>query len=392
MSRRIKVGVFGAGDWGPNLIRHFRLLPGCHLKMMCDDNAACLNNLRALYSDVAAEESFDHMLNGVGLDAVAVTTRVKFHFPMARAALLAGKHVLIEKPMAASVAECEELIEIARRNGLVLMVGQTALYSPAVSKIKEIIDRGDLGQIRHICARHLDPGLGQKDCNVAWDQAPHDISIILHLLQQHAESVNCSGSSHINPQIEDVTSTLLNFGKDCSAIIHNSWLEPRPVRELTIVGSRQMLLYDDLAPLEKVRIFDTRVERPPNAEALTEFKYTYHYGGVSSPYLKQDEPVKTECLHFLECIEQSKNPLTCGAHGLEVVKILEASSASLKLGGAMVSLMPSESAPLATAHVCKRRPRANTASKLEELVLPQLISNRAHQATVAVESAALPCQ
>ena len=160
------------------------------------------------------------MLNGAGLDAVVVATSVKLHFPMARAALLAGKHVLIEKPMAASAAQCEELIELARQKGLVLMVGHTFLYSPAVRKIKEIVDCGDLGEIRYICARRLNLGLYQKDINVAWDLAPHDISIILHLVQQLPESVNCCGGTHITPGIEDVTSMCLNFGKDRSAIIH----------------------------------------------------------------------------------------------------------------------------------------------------------------------------
>jgi predicted dehydrogenase len=306
--------------------------------MMCDVSVARLNSLTALYPGVAAESSFEHMLNGAGLHAVVVATSVKLHFPMARAALLAGKHVLIEKPMAASAAQCEELIEIAVRNGLVLMVGHTFLYSPAVGKIKEIIERGDLGKIRYICARRLNLGLYQKDINVAWDLAPHDISIILHLLQQLPESVNCCGGTHITPGIEDVTSMSLNFGKDCSAIIHSSWLDPRKVREMTIVGSKRMILYDDVAPLEKIRIFDARVERPPHYDTFAEFQYSYFYGDISSPYLKQEEPLKAECLHFLECIQESKSPLTCGARGSEVVKILEASSASLKLGGCPIPL------------------------------------------------------
>ena len=169
MSKPINVGVVGCGYWGPNLVRNFRSLPGCNLKMMCDVSAARLESLKALYPEVAVERGFEHMLNGAGLDAVAVATSVRLHFPMAKAALLAGKHVLIEKPMAASAAQCEELIEIARQMGLVLMVGHTFLYSPAVRKMKEIIDRGDLGQIRYICARRLNLGLYQKDINVAWD-------------------------------------------------------------------------------------------------------------------------------------------------------------------------------------------------------------------------------
>ncbi len=305
---------------------------------MCDVSAARLSSLRAVYPDVAGENDFKHMLNGVGLDAVAVATSVKLHFPMAKAALLAGKHVLVEKPMAATSAQCDELVALAQRKGLVLMVGHTFLYSPAVAKIKEIIDRGDLGGIRYICARRLNLGLCQKDVNVAWDLAPHDLSIILHLLQDLPESVNCRGSAHVTKGVEDVTSMSLSFGKDRSAIIHSSWLDPRKVREMTVVGSRRMILYDDLAPLEKIRIFDMRVERPAHYNTFAEFQYAYHHGDISSPHLKQEEPLKAECLHFIQCIQESKTPLTCGTRGREVVRILEASSASLKLGGAAVRL------------------------------------------------------
>lgn len=345
MSKQINVGVVGCGYWGPNLVRNFRSLPGCKLKVMCDVSAGRLQKLTALYPDVAAEKNFEHMLRGAGLDAVVVATSVKLHFPMAKAALLAGKHVMIEKPMAVSAAQCGELIEIARQKGLILMVGHTFLYSPAVRKIKEIVDRGDLGEIRYICARRLNLGLYQKDINVAWDLAPHDISIILYLLQQLPESVNCCGGTHITPGIEDVTSMSLNFGKDRSAIIHSSWLDPRKVREMTIVGSKRMIVYDDVAPLEKVRIFDARVERPPHYDTFAEFQYAYHYGDIYSPYLKQEEPLKAECLHFIECIRESKSPLSCGARGLELVRILEASSASLKLGGRAVALASPEKAP-----------------------------------------------
>ena len=351
-TKLITVGVVGCGYWGPNLVRNFRSLPGCHLKMMCDVSAARLTSLSGLYPEVLGERNYAHMLNGVGLDAVVVATSVSLHFPMAKAALLAGKHVLIEKPMAASAAQCEELIEIARHMGLVLMVGHTFLYSPAVTKIKEIIDRGDLGEIRYICARRLNLGLYQKDINVTWDLAPHDISIIQHLLQELPESVNCRGSAHITAGIEDVTSTSLNFSKNRSAIIHSSWLDPRKVREMTIVGSKRMVVYDDLAPLEKIRIFDMRVERPPHYDTFAEFQYAYHHGDISSPHLKQEEPLKAECQHFLDCIRESKMPLTSGAQGLGVVRILEASSASLKVAGGPVRLVRPATAPVLEAHDC----------------------------------------
>ena len=205
MTNPIKVGVVGCGYWGPNLIRNFRSLPDCQLKLMCDINEKRLAHLRSLYPEVAGETDFNHALNGSGLDAVVIATAVKLHYSMAKASLLAGKHTFIEKPMAASSAQCEELVDIARQQGLVLMTGHTFLYSPAVRKIKQVVDCGDLGEIRYICARRLNLGLFQKDINVAWDLAPHDISIILHIMDEEPISVNCTGSAHVTSGIEDVT-------------------------------------------------------------------------------------------------------------------------------------------------------------------------------------------
>jgi predicted dehydrogenase len=339
--KKIKVGVVGCGYWGPNLIRNFRSLPDCSLRTMCDVSESRLAHLKSLYPEVEGETNYNHMLNGVGLDAVVIATSVGSHYPMAKASLLAGKHTFIEKPMATSSRECDELIEIARSKGLVLMVGHTFLYSPAVRKIAEIVQSGDIGELRYICARRLNLGLFQKDINVAWDLAPHDISIILHIMEKEAITINCQGSAHITPGVEDVTTMWLNFPGNRSAIIHSSWLDPRKVREMTIVGSRRMIVYDDVSQLEKIRIFDTRVERPPHYDTFAEFHYAYHYGDVHVPYLKQEEPLKTECQHFLDCISQGTTPLSDGRKGLELVRILEASSRSLKMGGAAVHLSSS---------------------------------------------------
>jgi predicted dehydrogenase len=305
---------------------------------MCDLDEERLAHLHNLYPEVEGINDYEHMLNGAGLDAVVIATSVKWHYPMAKASLLAGKHTFIEKPMAASSAECEELVDIARKQGVVLMVGHTFLYSPAVRKIKEILEWGDIGEIRYICARRLNLGLFQKDINVVWDLAPHDISIVLHIMGERPLSVNCRGSAHITPGVEDVTTMCLTFPKNRSAIIHSSWLDPRKVREMTIVGSKRMIVYDDVAPQEKIRIFDARVETPPHYDTFAEFHYAYHYGDMYVPYIKQEEPLKTECQHFLDCIKQSTVPLTSGIQGLELVRILEASSASLKQQGAAVTL------------------------------------------------------
>jgi len=342
MKKQIKAGVVGCGYWGPNLIRNFSSLPDCSLKMMCDVSENRLVYLKSHYPEVEGEMNYNHMLNGAGLDAIIIATSVRSHYPMAKASLLAGKHTFIEKPMAASSQECEELIDIAEKNGLVLMVGHTFLYSPAVKKIKEIVQRGDIGEIRYICARRLNLGLFQKDINVAWDLAPHDISIILHIMEKEAVTINCQGSAHITPSVEDVTTIWLNFPGDRSAIIQSSWLDPRKIREMTIVGSKKMIVYDDVSQLEKIRVFDARVERPPHYDTFAEFHYAYHYGDVHVPYIKQEEPLKTECQHFLDCINQGTTPLTGGKQGLELVRILEASSKSLKRGGASINLSGQE--------------------------------------------------
>ena len=288
MAKQIKVGVVGCGYWGPNLVRNFRSLPDCDMKMMCDLSEKRLAHLQSLYPEVEGSADYGHMLNGVGLDAVIIATAVKTHFPLAKASLLAGKHTFIEKPMASSAHECEELVEIAHKKGLVLMTGHTFLYSPAVRKIKEIIAKGDLGEIRYISARRLNLGLFQKDINVAWDLAPHDISIIQHIIGEQPLTVNCRGSAHITPGVEDVTTMCLSYPGRRTAIIQSSWLDPRKVREMTIVGSKRMIVYDDVAPLEKIRVFDARVERPPHYDTFAEFHYAYHYGDVYAPYIKQE--------------------------------------------------------------------------------------------------------
>ena len=336
--QEIKIGVIGCGYWGPNLVRNFRSLPDCRLQMMSDLNEQRLAHLKTLYPEVEAVTDYRLLLNGADLDAIVVATAVKSHFSLAKASLQAGKHTFIEKPMAMSSAECEELVEIAQRKGLVLMVGHTFLYSPAVKKIKEIVELGDIGEIRYICARRLNLGLFQKDINVAWDLAPHDISIALYIMGEMPTMVNCRGSAHVTPGIEDVTSMCLTFPKQRTAIIHSSWLDPRKVREMTIVGSRRMIVYDDVTQLEKIRIFDARVERPPHYDTFAEFHYAYHYGDMYAPYIKQEEPLKAECQHFLDCIREGLQPLTDGRQGLDLVRILEASSESLKRNGAPISL------------------------------------------------------
>lgn len=338
IKRIIKVGVVGCGYWGPNLIRNMRQSPDCQLKTICDMSEQRLRHMQRLHPDVATTNRFEDLLNDAEIDAVMIATPVRFHFDMAKACLNAGKHAFIEKPMARTVAEGEELVALAERKGLVLMVGHTFLFSPAVRRMKEIIDSGDIGEVQYISARRLNLGLFQKDINVAWDLAPHDISIILHLLDEQPVSVSCHGNSHVTRGIEDVTMMYLNFRKNRCAFIQNSWLDPKKVRQMTIVGSRRMIIYDDNEPLEKLKIYDVRVEVPPHYDTFAEFTYSYHYGDAYVPYIKQDEPLKLECQHFLDCIREECAPITGGRQGLEVVRILEASSVSLKQQGGAVAL------------------------------------------------------
>jgi predicted dehydrogenase len=339
----VNIGVIGCGYWGPNLIRNFRLTPGARVKTICDKDEGRLNSLKSLYPEVHIKTEMDNVFNDRDINAVVIATPVRFHFKMAKAALEAGKHAFIEKPMAASSQECEELIAIAQKNGLTLMIGHTFLYSSSVRKIKTIVDSGDIGQIQYISSRRLNLGLFQKDINVAWDLAPHDISILLYIMEEVPQSVNCRGNCHVTPGIQDVTNMALSFKHNQLATIQNSWLDPRKVREMTIVGTRRMIVYDDVEPIEKVKIYDTRVDRPPHYNTFAEFNYSYHYGDVYIPFIKQEEPLKVECAHFVECINTGTTPMSDGSHGLELVRILEASSESLKQNGAAVYLDQSAS-------------------------------------------------
>ena len=340
MKKTTRVGVVGCGYWGPNLVRNLRQAPDCHLKLLCDVSEQRLRHMNRLYPDLQTTTRFEDMLKDSEIEAVVIATPVRFHYEMAKACLNAGKHVFVEKPIARTVAESEELVALAEELGLVLMVGHTFLFSPAVRRMKEIISAGDIGQVQYISARRLNLGLFQKDINVAWDLAPHDISIILHLLEERPFSICCQGNSHVTRGIEDVTMMYLNFTGNRCAFIQNSWLDPKKVRQMTVVGSRRMIVYDDTEPLEKLKIYDARVEVPPHYDTFAEFTYSYHYGDAYVPYIKQDEPLKLECQHFLDCIRTGATPITDGDLGLEVVRILEAAGESLRKQGAAVALEP----------------------------------------------------
>jgi predicted dehydrogenase len=332
------IAVAGCGYWGPNLIRNFSSLPDCRVKYACDARQDRQSHMKSLYPNIDTTAKFDDLINDDEVDAIAIATPVRFHHEMAKQSLLSGKHTFIEKPMASSVAECCELNDIAEAKKLTLMVGHTFIYSPPVRKIKEIVKADVLGEIQYISARRLNLGLFQKDINVTWDLAPHDISIILYVMGKAPISVNCQGKAHVNPNIEDVTSLSLNFNNGGFATIQSSWLDPNKIREMTFVGSKKMLVYNDLEPVEKIKIYDKRVEVPPYYDTFEEFHYSYHYGDMHAPYIKQYEPLKRETQHFLDCIRTEAMPESSGYDGLRAVQILEASSESLKRDGAVIEI------------------------------------------------------
>ncbi len=329
----ISVAVIGCGYWGPNLIRNFNQIPKCSMRLCCDLEDRNLVRMKALYPSIATTREVQDILEDRNIDAVAIATPVYTHMPLARQCLEHNKHVLIEKPLASSSAECLELIGLAEANKRVLMVGHTFEYTAAVRKAKQIVQSGELGKILYVSSVRASLGLLQPDINVTWDLAPHDISIILYLLEEYPDSVNCQGKGHFRKEIEDVATVTLNFSNGTIAFIHNSWLDPDKIRRTVVVGSRKMLVYDDIKPNEKIRIYDKGVEAPPHYDTYAEFHFSYRYGDIYSPRIEDYEPLRAECEHFLDCIRTGNAPFTDGWNGLRVVSILEAASKSLKNGG-----------------------------------------------------------
>ena len=332
------IAVIGYGYWGPNLVRNFNSLPDARVRVVCDKNQERLSHLGELYPEVERITDHAKILRDESLDIAVIATPVFTHHPLAMECLEKGKHVFVEKPLASSSEQCRQMIQAANERRRTLMVGHTFVYTKTVRKIKEIVESGEIGDVLYISCRRLNLGLFQKDINVAWDLAPHDLSIILYILGQNPISVNCQGKAHISPNVEDVTNISLKFPNGVFAMIQSSWIDPKKVREITIIGSKKMILFDDTAALEKVKIYDKSVQAPPHYDTFGEFQYSYHYGDILTPYIREAEPLKTECQHFLECVKESKKPDSSGLEGLSVVQILEAATASMKCGGGTIAL------------------------------------------------------
>jgi predicted dehydrogenase len=334
----VKIGVIGCGYWGPNLIRNFIQSNKVRELICCDLDQKRLARMKVLYPSITTTAKYEELLNMNDLDGVAIATPVKFHHPLAKEFLLKGKHVFIEKPITDSYESALELVKIAEEKKVRLMVGHTFEYTAAVNKIKEVVESGELGKILYISCIRVNLGLFQPDINVVWDLAPHDISIILYIMGEIPESVNCQGKAHFKNGIEDVATTTLNFKNGLIAFIHNSWLDPNKIRRTTIVGSRKMLVYDDIEPQEKIKIYDKGVDVPPYYDTFAEFQLSYRYGDIYSPRIEDYEPLKKLSEHFLDCIRDGKNPHTDGQNGLRVVSILEAACKSLKHSGKAIAV------------------------------------------------------
>lgn len=333
----IKIAVIGCGYWGPNLIRNFIQIPESKVKYCCDLDEEKLKRVNSLYPEPKVTQNYQEIFDDPGVEAVAIATPVHTHFDLAKEGLEAGKHVFVEKPLTHTSQQARQLIGLARKRNKVLMVGHTFLYTGAVNKIRDLIDSGELGDILYISSQRRNLGLFQDDINVVWDLGTHDISIILYLLNDRLGEKECqivaTGQSHFLSDNEDVAFITLNFGDKVVVNLHLSWLDPCKIRNMTVVGSKKMVVYDDIETLEKVKIYDKGVLVPDPHNSFGEFQLSYRYGDITIPRLRQEEPLKVELSHFLECIREDKKPLTDGENGYEVVRIIEKINESLKNGG-----------------------------------------------------------
>jgi predicted dehydrogenase len=333
-----QIGVIGAGYWGPKHIRNFNELPGARVAMVADLSEARLASIKAQYPNTRTTQAFEELLQAPDVDGVVIATPVSTHARLACEALRAGKHVLVEKPLAASSRECEELIQLAAERRRVLMVGHTFLYNPAVIMLRDIVAAGDIGQVYYVHAQWLNLGLFQRDINVLWDLAPHDLSILMYVLGAEPTAVAARGRAHVREAIEEVAYMDLAFPRGISASVHVSWLDPNKVRRITLVGSKKMVVYDDVEPLEKLRVYDKGIDLPEPTDNFGEFQLSYRHGAISIPPVPAHEPLRLECEHFLECINTGATPRTDGAQGLRVVQALEKAGESLVQGGIMIPM------------------------------------------------------
>ena len=335
----VRLALVGLGYWGPNLARNLAILDNAELVALCDANEERLRRIGRQYPSARLVPSFEDVLADDTIDAVVVATPVDTHFDLCRAALAAGKHVMVEKPLATSSAECETLIELAAAQGRTLMVGHVFVYNAAVNKVKEYIDAGEIGDVYYVYSQRLNLGQVRHDVNAMWNFAPHDLSIMCHWFGTEPTNLTARGHSYIQPGIEDVVFLNMEYPEGILASVHISWLDPLKVRRMTIVGSEKMVVYDDVSADAKVTVYDRGVTKQliDKTEASLgsyrtygEFQLLLRAGDVLIPKLDFVEPLKIECQHFVDCIRTGETPVSDGRQGLWVVRALEAAQRSLQ--------------------------------------------------------------
>jgi predicted dehydrogenase len=336
-NKNVKVGLVGYGYWGPNLLRNLHETDGVEVKRCVDLRPERRAAASKRYPTVQVSAGADEILNDSEIDAVVLATPVFTHYDLARRALEANKHVLVEKPMTRTVKEAEELIKLAGAKDLVLMVDHTFVYTGAVRRMKEIIDAGELGELYYFDSVRVNLGLFQHDVDVIWDLAPHDVSILTYLIPEKPKSVSAVGADHTGRELVDVAYLTLHFANNFIAHFHVNWLSPVKVRQNLIGGSRRMVVYDDMEPSEKVRVYDRGIQ-VRSQEGIYKALVDYRMGDVWSPKLDVREALSVECEHFVNCVRTRKNANSDGESGLRVVKILEAASASIANGGHPVAI------------------------------------------------------
>ena len=334
----INVAVVGLGHWGPNLARNFDKLVDSNLYACCDLNDGNLETIKANYPRTKFSKDFDEIIDDPKIDAVVIATSAETHYELAKKALLKNKHVYVEKPFTLNVAAAEELVELAKKKDKRLMVGHLLEYHPAVEKLKELIDNGELGNIYYLYSQRVNLGKIRQDENALWSFAPHDISVILYLLGTEPVNVSVRGNGYLQDKIEDVVFVSLYFPNRVIAQLHLSWLDPHKIRKLTIVGSEKMVVFDDMESEEKIRIYDKGVTKNNKYFLSYDEFLTLKFGDILIPHITMSEPLKRECQHFLNCIKENKTPRSDGKDGLRVVKVLDAAQKSLDRGGEPIKI------------------------------------------------------
>ena len=339
----IRVGVIGYGYWGPNVVRNLHGLENVCVAVVCDKSPAALARVRKIYPGIATTTEANDVLRSPEIDAVAVITPVWTHYELAKTALENGKHVFVEKPLTSSAAQAEELIEIAARKKLTLMVDHTFLFTGAVRKIRELTEKGVLGNLYYYDSLRVNLGLFQHDVSVIWDLAPHDLSIMDHLIKKEPEAIVATGEKHLNG-VEDVAFMTIHFPDSVIAHINVNWLSPVKIRTTLIGGQKRMVVWNDLVADEKVRVYDKGVQIS-NGEGIRDLLVSYRSGDMWAPQVSLTEALRVEVQHFVECIQTGHRPVTDGQSGLRIVRILEAATKSIKDRGRPVEIRWNETSP-----------------------------------------------